>query len=430
MALLWPCYTLERFGAVDQALAWLDRELGGDRVASRVDGYGAKYVRIAAMELAGLREDEGLLEKYRHFPGDRLSFVDIDPSFPDPAPNRVVVMEDFLGDRTTDLRDWILNGTDPQVTAVLLLDEGDGEVGPWVLLDSFANQEDLARHRNVFVYSRGLLVPTEEADAVFERLEQQHLGNKWLPDAPHDVYRFAGETPWCETYPFNGSENLEFQIGTQTEQVEERRFFRKSDGAELRSLATGWTLWGSTNGGTSATGDPDEELRASFISAPDDFETKEVSVERHVPILEARQVLIPVRRDSWEDYHSVVNPGRSAITPAREITDVLRLVSRPQTFDLFAPDGRRATIALESEDYYHTYQRLAYIRRDLLDSYLAQTSHSLIWAVWGERGVAAPSLSNHLPVADIDPTYKVFQSIHRYVPLTAVGECRSCTSPL
>ncbi len=181
-------------------------------------------------------------------------------------------------------------------------------------------------------------------------------------------------------------------------------------------MSTDWPLQGSTNDGAPAPEDPEEELRTSFFSAPTDFETKNVSVERSVPILENRQVLIPVRRDSWEDYHSVVNTGRAAITPAREITDVLGLVSQPQTFDLFARDGRRATIALESGNYYHTYQRLTYIRRDSLDSYLAQASQSLIWAVWGERGVSAPSLSNHLPEADVDQTYKVFQSIDQYVP--------------
>ncbi len=104
-------YSLERFGGADRILGSLDGDLGGGRFERRVDGYGQKYVRIAMMELAGCREDDLEMEDRRYFPGDRLSFTDIDPSFPEPEPDRTVIRTDFLGDRSVSLQTWILSGS-------------------------------------------------------------------------------------------------------------------------------------------------------------------------------------------------------------------------------------------------------------------------------------------------------------------------------
>lgn len=399
-------YSLDRFGHLDIEIGYLDRGLGGGRYVRRADGYGRKYSRIATLELAGLRDDRGLMERAWRGPGERLSLVDIDPSFPEPPPDRAVVRDDFLGDRAVPLRDWILGGDAPDLAPYLVVDELDGEPGPWVLLDGWVNQEELASHRNVFAFPRGLLVPAGEADRVVVLLEGQDVANRWLPEVPHDVYRFGDEVPWCETYPANGPADLAFEVGTETRAETEERWVRTRDGAEvdvdgerlLRRL-------GLLNDGEGC-GDADDE----------DVELREVAVEREVPVLETHRATVAVRDDHWEDYHSVANPGRAVATPTREVAGRLGLVARPQTPDLFEPSGRRASVTLESGDPWHSVQRLAYLRRDLLDRYLAEAGEALVWAVWGERGVAAKALSDHLPEVAFEPTYKTFQRIARYEP--------------
>lgn len=407
-------YTFERFSEIDQDLSRLDTEYGGDRFERRVDGYGGKYCRVATLELAGLRGDRGLMERNRDDPEERLSFVDIDPSFPVPEPDRPMVSADFLGDRATPLQDWILAGEPPDFGPFLVPDEVDEEPGPWVLLDGYASQEDAAAHRNVFVFPRGLIVPAGSIDEMLAQIERQDLGNRWLPEIPSDVYRFAGEIPWCETYPANGATDLAFQVGKEILSTTERRWFRTRDGVEIggsleRFLARSGADM-DAEGAAFADADPDSQA----ILAEDGIESREVEVNREVPVFETYQVILPVRNDGWESYHSVVVPGRSVDTPAREITDALGLVGQPQTFDLFEQDGRRASITLASGDLWHTGHHLTYLRKDLLDRYLAAFGQELVWGIWGERRVAPVSLSNYLAEAQVETQYVVFQKIERY----------------
>jgi len=45
-----------------------------------------------------------------------------------------------------------------------------------------------------------------------ERLKQQDLGRRC--EIPADYYTYAGEIPWCDTYPCNGLSELNFVVGT------------------------------------------------------------------------------------------------------------------------------------------------------------------------------------------------------------------------
>ncbi|MCO5223352.1 MAG: hypothetical protein M9947_17515 [Thermomicrobiales bacterium] len=425
-------YSLDRFGMTDQSLARLDGEIGGDRFEKRVYGYGEKYVRIAAMELAGCREDALELEERRNFPGDRLSLTDIDPSFPESEPDRPVISSDFLGDRSASLQEWILTGSDPDISSYLVVDVIDGQHGPWILLDGFVVQEDSLSHRGIFLFCRGLLLSSRTVDVVVSRLQHQDLGNRWLPEVPHDVYRFAGEIPWCETYPANGCDQLRFEIGTKNETVTEHRWFRKEDGVEidgtldriLTHYGTFERFLSQEGNGTAIEDEPAVDggsLSVPGTTAGGELELREVPDERRVEIFDTHQVVIPVRTDGWESYHSVVVPGRSVNTPAREITDSLGLVGQPQTFDLFESDGRRASITVASGDLWKNGHQLAYLRMDLLDRFLKESEQGLVWGIWGERQVANASLSKHLPETQIETKYKVFQRIERYIRSSQPG---------
>ena len=86
-------YSLERFGEIDKWLAHDNLRYGRSADGRKTDRYGKKYSWIAFYELAGFRQDEGLLPEY--YDTGRPLEADIDPSFPIKQREYNLVEEDF-----------------------------------------------------------------------------------------------------------------------------------------------------------------------------------------------------------------------------------------------------------------------------------------------------------------------------------------------
>ena len=315
-------YSLDSFGEIDK---WLAREnLGYGRSADggKTDRYGKKYSWIAFYELAGLRQDSNLLSEY--YDDLRISDADIDPSFPAELQEYNLVEEDFLGDRKISAKEWIFKTDPPDLMPYLKISCFCGEQGPWILLEGHLSQKDNQVSRDMFTSLQGLIVKSEEAEVIVERLKQNEIYAGRMPSCPEDFYTYAGEIPWCDTYPANGWEGLLFEIVGETVEVEE---------SEDRTF----------------------------------------------------EILFPVRENTWEAYHSTIVPSRSVATPSRQIADALSLYGQPQSFDLFEKDGRRASMTFRHGERWGETQRFTYLREDLFKRYLAQINGKLIWVIWGER---------------------------------------------
>ena len=74
-------FTNESFGKIDRAIAEINFRFSIHDDAEKTDRYGKKYSWIAFYELAGFRQDNGLLRDY--YDDVRVLNADIDPSFPD-----------------------------------------------------------------------------------------------------------------------------------------------------------------------------------------------------------------------------------------------------------------------------------------------------------------------------------------------------------
>jgi hypothetical protein len=124
------------------------------------------------------------------------------------------------------------------------------------------------------------------------------------------------------------------------------------------------------------------------------------------------QGFLAVTKHDWEGYHSQLNPSVLVFTPAKQIAQALDLVGRPQSFDLYERDGRRASISLQPLAGTSKYpQALTYLRADLADRYLRETGSTLLWMTWGERQVlAADGSLGH------QSRFRAFQSIITYEP--------------
>ena len=207
-------FTTGDFGKIDK---WISEENWNrgryNEHPRKIDRYGKKYSWIAFFELAGFRQDNGLLPDY--YEDARISDADIDPSFPDEQREYNLVTENFLGDREISAEDWISKTPPPDLTSCLKVGHLCGEQGSWMLLDGFLRQKDDQTNRDMFIFSRGLIVKSEEAEEIIGILKnQEKIDGHSIPSCPEDHRTFAGEIPWCNTYPPNRWEEFQFLIGT------------------------------------------------------------------------------------------------------------------------------------------------------------------------------------------------------------------------
>jgi len=176
----------------------IDRELASSgfyteqRGAPKRDRYGKKYSWIAFFEMYGLREAQGLLEKYRAY--ERTSDCDIDPSFPKEPLAWTPLLPDMSVDAELTGEEWLSRGLTPDFVPLLRLREINGRPGPWVLLEGFVQREEPTLNRELFTFLHGLLLrPPDVSDLRDRFLEIEYPGNFGIPDGPQDHYLFAGE---------------------------------------------------------------------------------------------------------------------------------------------------------------------------------------------------------------------------------------------
>ncbi len=378
-------YSPETFEEIDKAISsshWHGRSEGNE---GRVDRYGKKYSWIAFYELYGLRYDQGLLKGTYTDRQERPSDVDIDPSFPSEPRDTQVIIEDWLGDRKRPLASWIEHGERPKIMPYLVLREVGGHQGPWVLLDGYISQVDEDHKRALFAFPRGFLVPRRHSREIRGLLAKQELGKFHLPGIPEDYYTFAGEIPWCDTFPKNGRTDLELRTGyvTRTVARDEVQFYR--EGKRLNKDETEALLKKLLLGATGE--DRDRAMRNVLQAEKVMCRAIRTLSKRKETVLRTLPVLLPVRANNWESYHSGMNRGRHAIVPAREIAEAFGLLLRPPSWDMYDSDGLLAAMSIRWGNPWLTGHNLCFLREDILHQFLRRQRLDLIWAFWGAREV-------------------------------------------
>jgi hypothetical protein len=350
-----------------------------DDEKKKTDRYGKKYSWIAFYEMTGLLHDQGKLA--REMDG-RTWEVDIDPSFPVPLPKERLIADNFLGESKATAQEWIVNGNVPDIVPYLHMPKVHDLPGPWVALNGFFTQEDAKRGRRIFCFVRSFLVKRHQADSFVKCLSKQDLASRWLPEIPRVIYTFAGEIPWCDTYPKNGLTDLRFVVKEKRVKVKRKRRAYFLDGKQIQLLR--FYPHGSNmpvpSVGVTRSFSPEELKRVEVRTIVVDEEIIKQTTKRF-------KALIPVKEFGWEGERFASESIR-AIPLAKEITRELHLVGQPQTFDSFTKDGTRATFGCSEASDYNNSQDLFFMREDLLKQYLKKKQFGLIWAIWGEREYA------------------------------------------
>ena len=389
-------FTNESFGEIDSQITEENWRYGRYNEDERkTDRYGKKYSWIAFYELSGFRQDNNSLPD--RYDEGRISDADIDPSFPAKHREYNLVTEDFLGDRKNSAEEWITNTPHPDLTSYLKVDQFCKDQGPWVLLHGYLRQEDKQVKRNMFAWMHGLIVKSKDVEEIVATLNKQEEIDAHI--IPSDYRTYAGEIPWCNTYPLNNWQELSFKTGSVL--VPEPKLVLERNG-ELLSEQAKEEFWDSIKD----------------LTVEDNFETivarlREQNIERKMKIVKIEkpqyqtiEVLVPVRESCWEESCSAANPYRSIALPSREITESLCLCGQSEGFDLFEKEnGRRASISFRYGEKWGSVQHFTYLRKDLLERYLAEIDGELIWVIWGNRCLVSQN-----PGAP----YKYFQEVKTY----------------
>ena len=410
-------FSLENFGKIDK---WISDENWNrsryNEHPRKIDRYGKKYSWIAFFELAGYRQDNNLLPD--RYDEGRISGADIDPSFPDEQQEYNFVAENFLGNAETSIEEWISKTPHPYMTKYLKVDNLCCEQGPWILLQGFLPQKDENIGRNMLAFLHGLIVRSEEAAEIAKILKnQEKIDGHSIPSYPKDYRTYAGEIPWCNTYPANRWEEFKFLTGTVSVPTKQLEFLRNgatipyTEEFEIQGLIT-----------TLIENEDEEGLEALFSER--NLEPRIKTVENEKRKYKKFEVLVPVRKNYWEESCSVVIPARTITLPAREIAEYLCLCGQPQSFDLFEKDGRRASITFQYGEKWGEVQQFTYIRQDLLERYLAKIGGELIWVIWGERRQAFQNI-DALYESLQDAPYEPFQEVKTYCDIRKHQEARN-----
>lgn len=346
-------YSPDRFDSADKMIgegSWRAER----REESKTDRYGKKYSWIAFFEMYGLGLDHVTLSEWRS--AQRASDADIDPSFPEPAKIWTPPLPDPFAKSPTKPRAWLANGPTPDYKNLLHIEEVDGQQGPWVLLNGYVEQSAKDDDRQVFSFLRGLLVRHNQVAkilAAFDAIE--YPGNNAIPETQEDYYTYAGEIPWSPRF-----------------------------GNHLRG----------------ANNKAKRDLRRAFALHDG---------KRWLPGI---PVEIPVYGFAWEGYHSALNQVSGIKVPAPALCERLHLSHRWGEWDMYDPKGRIATLYREfkaDEDTFHS--SFLYLRADLMANYLALTGQTLVWFVWGERGLEHRTLQAQMNV--LGDSLSQYRNIHR-----------------
>jgi len=383
-------YNERKFSSIDQSIARdIDYRRYGASEHIDIERYGKKYSWIAYFELAGFYADK--FENGENWKDLRIrtSDVDIDPSFPEEPQIMKMVTKNYLKGKPKTIGGWIKNGPLPNIKEYLILDKINKEEGPWVLIDGYVNQEDTISRRSIFIFPRGFFINDKYIDKFLHNKRRIMVAGRSLPEIEDDIYTFAGEIPWCETFPYTKyPKTITILLGKAKRNVPIKKGLilliealqkphKKNKGVNYISAIVKKI--------NSKLSKKDQLNHEDLRNIPKEEDFQRGYIIQESKRFETFNVEVAIRNFGWESYHSAVNYGQNAYVPSKELAVNLELYIKPQSFDMLDKNGQPASITVQWGQPWHTRHILVYLRKDLFDEYLKRNNKQFVWIVWGER---------------------------------------------
>lgn len=292
------------------ALGWratifdsVDRHIGSYRTRGDqtiTERYGKKYSWIGFYTYAGILADKDQL------PGnERLSDIQIDPSFPKTPPPAPIDLPSWTSGPPGNTRDWITQGVIIVPDNFLFCSGFEAYPGSWIAVHGNLQANDKVLGRSVFGLLTAILVSNTDVDRLIRALQTRtHPGGWWYPKVPSDYYTFASEFWWSVT--------------------------------------------------------PD--TRTEFDDLVQSYQG-----EMHIDGDEPIPVEILAHRYAWESYHSELNTAGGSLVPSYSFSTAFDLRSIPDSFNHVEPNGMLATLSLSGPAGFDG--DLLYLREDLVHRY-------------------------------------------------------------
>jgi hypothetical protein len=287
----------------------LDRIIAEGKFRSEVRGhsprterYGKKYGWIGFFTYAGMLESQHLLPDG----SQRLSDVDIDPSFPEKtrSDGDENLASAWLQREVESDERWLREATTTLPRQVLVREKIADHQGPWIAVHGLIRTADKILGREAWGFLSALVTSKKSLPVVLATLKSGE--QPWVArDAPSNHYTFAGEIPWHQSFA------AESQADSDPARIYRERVRANGDCAEVEVLAHNY---------------------------------------------------------AWESYHSELNRAGLSRVPSRCFSERFDLRSMPQGFDQCLPDGTRVTITLSGVDGFDG--DILYVREDLFRQYV------------------------------------------------------------
>lgn len=331
-------YSLKAFGEIDKQIAVRGGYSRSGNKSESTDRYGKKYSWIAFFECAGRRSDDGLLKDFDGELEVRISEVDIDPSFPVELREtdfyKRLGNRSLIGDLSASTEDWLNDGSELDESKYLFADELEDESGSWILLNGRISQKDSEETiRDVYLAISAVIVDDADYKKVTDFLNK-HQGQYFrfsIPDNTQSFYTFAGELPWSELMPDDYTRPFYINL------------HKKHDDGESISIQT----------------------------TPTTYES------------------------AWESYHSAIIPSNHTLIPVKPIARQLATRLMPQSSDLIDKNDEKVSLAFSSAMPERGHSSFLYIKRDVIDKYLAKNNKRMIWFRWAEKRWFENGISNY-----------------------------------
>lgn len=381
-------YKIEELGWSEDRFKLIDAQLGRNHLSRHerppIERYGKKYSRIAFYEIAGYRDDLGLLSKdIQQF---RISNTDLDPSFPEDVKTDKVVEKDLLGDRSISLLDWLKTDDFPNIEQYL--EPILADTAHFVCIDGYIMQNDEQTNRERFSFIRSFIVSEEQYPTLLPLIQNQQLGGRWLPEKHENTDAFAGEYYLFDEATYSNKTMLEFIISSIKKTVKRGEEGYYPD-FKMRKSKNGSISFANTY----------PKFRKITVHNKQEFE-----------------VLMPVMIYHGPSDNKEINKANSTTILAKEIAMDLGLIEKAQSFDLFDSLGALACRNIAYHENSNNNHNMVYLRKDLLNNFLTKNKLKFLWAVWGERepSVGYRSAMRVSEDGDKIQDYYVFQKIIEY----------------
>lgn len=374
-------WSSEKFGKIEDDIESGKRSFNRhDNDVNKVDRYGKKYSWISYFELGGWLQDRRK-GRFDDEEDDRVMDIDIDPTFPDPVLERKLIDDDLLGSAQVENGLWINAASFPDISIYFRQHSIADEDGPWAMLDGYISQEDKRKGRSVFANVRSFFVANEEREELISYLKKEDLENYRLPHKQGVHHTFAGEVPWCDTFPALDDVDIEVKSGERKVKLKKKdyRFFLNDEVFnptyfDLMRLS-GKDFFPSL--GRTDSDLSDDEIKDVKVKV------KLIDFEQIVPEYRVFRLIQPACDISMPGYN-LHNTTPSGTTLSKRISNILNLVNIPQTFDLQNATGERATIQFRyATKFPHVTENFFFIRESLLQKILDELDMSLIRVVSG-----------------------------------------------